>query len=382
MAEKILVVDDDPETVRIMQLFLQRLGYTTLGATAGPEAIDIARKENPDLIILDVMMPGMDGYQVARSLHRLPETSMIPVLMVTARSAAEDKTKGYESGADIYLTKPVHQMDLAANIKALLLQRQARKAALNGRGYVVGVIAAKGGLGVSTVALNLAAAYQKAYNVKTIAAELRPGQGTWADELNLPAGQTLGSLLQLEPEKITPSLIESQLASTTFGVRLLLASNFSAEPTFQNSPAQYEAILSGLCGLASLIVLDIGTYFSTTVHAILRACSEVIVITEPQPLAVMQTARLVEYLRKLEFGASKPFTLVSINRTSASNTLTASEIENQLRRAITLGIPPAVELASVAIKNNRPMFLMPPEGLVHQQYRKLAEITKTHADSV
>lgn len=382
MAEKILVVDDDPETVRIMQLFLQRLGYATIGANSGPLAIAMARKENPDLIILDVMMPVMDGFEVARSLHRLPETSMIPILMVTARTSMEDKTKGYDAGADIYLTKPVHQMDLQVNIKSLLMQRQARKAALSKHGYTVGVIAARGGLGVSTVALNLTASYSKAFNTKTIAAELRPGQGTWADELNLPLTQNLGNLFQLEPGQITESVVENQLTTTTFGPRLLLASNFSIEPTFHSNPAQYEAVLAVLCGMAPLVVLDIGTYFSQAVHSILRECNEVLVVTEPQQLAVMQTGRLIDHLRELDFGASKQLTLLSLNHNSASTSMSVSQIEEQLKRSIALGIPPAVELASFAIKNNKPMSLAQPDSLAAQQFRKLAEMIKAHVDSV
>lgn len=380
MAEKILVVDDDPETVRILQLFLQRLGYTTVGATGGVEAIEQARKENPDLIVLDVMMPGMDGFEVARSLDRLPETSQIPILMVTARTTLEDKTRGYEAGADIYLTKPVHQMDLQANIKALLSQRQARKAAAASRGYVVGVLAAKGGLGVSTLTLNLAVSYARKFQSRVIAAEIRPGQGTWADELNISSIHTLNQLLALEPGKITPTVVEEVLTNTNFGVRLLLSSNFSVMPTFHNDSAQYQAIINALSGLATATFLDIGTYFSEVVPTILDLCNEVIVVTEPQPLAVKQTGRLIERLRALDFGASRQLNLVSLNHTRADNSLSVSQIEASLQRPVSLGIPPAVELANFAIKQNMPMAIAQPDNLIALQYTRLAELVKKHAD--
>ena len=160
MAEKILIVDDDPETVKFISIFLRRQGYEPVEAHDGIEALRIADQQAPDLIVLDVMMPGLDGYEVARNLRRKPETALIPILMFTAKTQTEDRLAGYEAGVDIYLTKPIHPVELQANIKALLTQRKARAQSLANKGYVVGVVAAKGGLGVSTIALNLAIGVQ------------------------------------------------------------------------------------------------------------------------------------------------------------------------------------------------------------------------------
>src|SRR4030065_2095625 len=121
MAEKILVVDDDEDTVKFMVLMLTRLGYQVVTAPTGMQALEVAHREHPDLIILDVMMPGMDGYEVARSLRRHPETAVTPILMFTAKSKVEDKVTGYETGVNISLTTPIHPVDLQANIKSLLI---------------------------------------------------------------------------------------------------------------------------------------------------------------------------------------------------------------------------------------------------------------------
>ena len=101
--------------------------------------------------------------------------------------------------------------------------KHARKT-LSEKGYIAGVLAAKGGLGVSTVALNLALYYQKKTNKKVIAAELRPGQGSWAAELNITQVNGLSNLLQLNQPEITPASVEPQLQNTSYGVWLLLAS--------------------------------------------------------------------------------------------------------------------------------------------------------------
>lgn len=382
MAERILVVDDDPETVRIMQLFLKRLGYDSIAAHTGALAIEMATREHPDLIILDVMMPGMDGFEVSRSLHRLADTAQIPILMVTARATPEEKTRGYESGADIYLTKPVHAMDLQANIRALLEQRRARKMALAGHGYLVGVIAAKGGTGVSTVALNLAVTYAKQYKVPAVAMEMRPGQGTWADELSLSNNHALGNLLKLPPQQITQSMVEDSCMPALHGARLLLSTSFEVDPVFHNDPGQYEAILYALSQVAPLAVLDIGVYFSPVVPVILDHCSEVIVVTEPQELAVRQTCRLVDLLRARDFGGSRPLTVISYNRARSETSMTVSQMENTLSRPVALGFPPAQELATYALRQQLPLGQAQPESLTARQFEKLAELVKAHVEGV
>lgn len=380
MAEKILYVDDDLDSQQLMKLYLTRLGYEVLTAKNGEEALDTAHAALPDLIILDIMMPGMDGFEVARNLRRLPDTDAIPILVVTARNAVEDKARGYESGVDSYLTKPVHKVDLQSNIKALLLQREARKAARISQGYLVGVMAAKGGLGVSTVALNLAVAYAKKYKTHCIAAETRPAQGTWADEMSLNGPPGLPELLKRAAGEITPAAVEDHLTETSFGVRLLLASNLSAEPVFADDAAQYEAITGALCAMAPLVTLDIGL-FGPSAPALVRACNEIVVVIEPQPLAVKQTGRLLGLLREYDFGTTRHLTLITLNHTRSDSLMSVSQVEAALQRPVTLGLPPALELSAYARNQRTPMYSAQPDNLTVQQFNRLADIVHKHGET-
>jgi DNA-binding response OmpR family regulator len=106
MAEKILIVDDDLDTLRLVGLMLQRQGYEIVAANSGEQAVTMAQGENPELILLDVMMPDMDGVEVTRRLRAEPSTRDIPIIMFTAKTQVEDKILGFEAGADDYLTKP------------------------------------------------------------------------------------------------------------------------------------------------------------------------------------------------------------------------------------------------------------------------------------
>ncbi len=120
MAEKILIIDDDVDTTRLVCLMFQNLGYQTVAANDGRQGLVKTSQEAPDLVLLDIMMPDMDGYEVARRLRSNPETTRIPILMFTAKSQAEDRIIGHDAGADDYLTKPTHPTQLQAHVQALL----------------------------------------------------------------------------------------------------------------------------------------------------------------------------------------------------------------------------------------------------------------------
>ena len=124
---KILIVDDSVDTVDLLNKRLSFEGYRTLSAYNGQEALKQAAEHNPDLIVLDVMMPDMDGYEVCERLKASKNTRYIPILMLTAKSGLEHKIKGLDVGANDYLGKPFDYKELSARIKSLLALKSARE---------------------------------------------------------------------------------------------------------------------------------------------------------------------------------------------------------------------------------------------------------------
>lgn len=129
MSKKILVVDDEKHIVRLVQINLQKAGYEVTTAGNGREALESVDKEQPDLIVMDVMMPEMDGFAALQKLKEDPKTAEIPVIMLTAKAQDEDVFKGWKSGADLYLTKPFNPAELLTFVKRIFESQSAEKGA-------------------------------------------------------------------------------------------------------------------------------------------------------------------------------------------------------------------------------------------------------------
>jgi len=118
-SKKVLVVEDDRDILQLVKMYIEKEGFRTLSASNGAEALRQARTEHPDLIVLDIMLPELDGLEVCKKLRMAPQTSVLPIIMLTAKSEESDTVVGLELGADDYVTKPFSPKALVARIKAL-----------------------------------------------------------------------------------------------------------------------------------------------------------------------------------------------------------------------------------------------------------------------
>jgi two-component system alkaline phosphatase synthesis response regulator PhoP len=125
MKQRILVVDDDKQVVRLMRAYLEQAGYEVLPAYDGETAVHILRRERPDLLLLDLMLPGRDGYDITRMVRGDSSLAHIPVIMLTARVDDTDKIVGLELGADDYVTKPYNPREVVARVRARLRSQES-----------------------------------------------------------------------------------------------------------------------------------------------------------------------------------------------------------------------------------------------------------------
>ena len=378
MAEKILIVDDDLDTLRLVGLMLQRQGYQISAATNGQQGLEKAVEEAPDLILLDVMMPDMDGYEVTRRLRQNPSTIATPILMFTAKAQMDDKLVGFEVGADDYLTKPTHPSELQARVRTLLARVGEKKASgvseANGnKGYVVGVLAARGGLGITTLASNLAAGLYARTKNEVIVAEMLPGQGTLNLELGLESRKGLVDILSMSKvSDITRDAVQDALTTHGSGIEVLAASDRPRDMHLTSQVANYQAMISRLAVSARFVVLDLGVGIQQFASKVLPMCDEVIIALEGVPNTITHTKSLVEDIVSL--GVHKRnINIVLNNRVRSDTQLPSSQVQTNLGHEIISTLTPAPELFVQAARMQMPAVLCQPDSLTARQINKLVD---------
>jgi pilus assembly protein CpaE len=375
MPQKVLIIDDDIDTLRLVGLMLQHQGYQISAASSGEQGIAKAENEQPDVILLDVMMPDMDGYEVARRLKKDPRTQSTPILMFTAKSQLEDKVAGFEVGVDDYLTKPTSPGELQSHVRQLLehaRDRDVAAAAAARRGHAIAVLGTRGGLGVSTLAVNLAAGLHVRSQSKVILAELTPGQGTLGLDLGAPNQRALSDLLTAQPEQITPERVSAALVPHSSGLQLLLASENPHDISLLGQTQQFEAVFDCLASLAAFIVMDLGSALSPWAEKILPLCQDQILVTEASQNTITQTRHLIDELTALDIDPAA-ITVVLNNRIRFEAQLPWTMAQQGLGHPIAATLSPAPELMATAARRHLPAVVAMPEDVTSQQILTIAD---------
>jgi len=380
MAEKILIIDDDLDTLRLVGLMLQRHGYEISTASKGELGLKKAFEECPDLIVLDIMMPEMDGYEVARQLRENKLTAKTPILMFTAKTQLDDKVAGFDAGADDYITKPTHPFELQSHVRTLLARvgqqvDDSETAIPETKGFVIGVLSASGGSGVSSLATNLGSGLFQKTQADVVLAEFTPGQGSLAHDLGLGDGTEGGltTLLSASPVNISRSAVAAQLIPHNSGFKTLLASNQPDDIHLSDNIAQYENLLARLSTLGRFILLDLGTGLAPFTQRLLPLINELIVVFEGSADAITSANALIKNL--VELGVSDGHLSVVVNnRTRSENQMSFAEVQKELGHPIAATLTPAPELFQQAARLNLPAVICQPGSLTTQQLGQLVDL--------
>ncbi len=376
MNEKILIIDDDVDTLKLVGLMLQKQGYQIVAAGNGVQGLAHAQAENPDLILLDVMMPEMDGYEVARQLRANALTANTPILMFTAKTQLDDKVTGFEAGADDYLTKPTHPTELSAHVKALLARSSKGKIATTPlptekRSLTVGVIAPNGGQGVTTVTVNLADSLHQVSKADVVAAELRPGMGTLGPDLGEANPQALRELLSAKLSDLTRQTIEGKLHLHSTGLRILFGTTQPKDGLLPSAPALMEALVNRMSYLTPYLIIDLGSGLTPLTQKLLPACNILLVLVEPALNAAQRSKALIADLAELT-GSRKNIHSVVVNRVRSDTQISMTQVEQLLGQAPLIAITPAPELVYTAARMKTTAVSSQPDSLTAQQFSKLA----------
>src|SRR6476660_7947520 len=332
MAAKILVVDDDPNVQRLLQYTLKQEGYDVVIAGDGEAGYRLWGSESPDLILLDVMIPKLDGYQVAIKIRAEEKSVHVPIIMLTAEREVEQKVRGLRAGADDYLIKPFHPAELLARIKSLLA-RFAPRDSLVGRpplGRAFAFYGAKGGVGTTTIAINAAIALHRELGRKVC---LIDGNLQFGDHrVFLDLGLDRKSIVDIvTAPAIDTDLIRNVIVKHDSGIDLLLAPP-SPETAELVRPEHLPFITDQLTSMYDYILVDVDKRLDDVNLGVFEAAEAVYVVMTAD-LSCLKNVRLIlETMNHLGYPPAK--VQLVLNRSNAFTGINVKNAEGALRRTI------------------------------------------------
>ena len=347
--DRILVVDDNKLAAKMVRDHLVSKGYKVSVAFNGEEALAQVKSDVPDLVISDLMMPGMDGYELCRRLRRDPAVAEVPIILLTARGRIDDKEAGFEAGADDYLVKPVVPAELELKVKVLLSRAKAARTVSEAK--VISVFSLRGGVGVTSLAVNLAVSLAQMWQVEVPLIDLALESGHGALMFDLKPKYTLAELAQRTEESVIEELLDGYLARHESGVRLLAAPPSPAQADLITPPFLH-TVLPMLKRKFEYIVLDTASSFSELTLAALDLSDLIIVVLSPDLASLKVSAATMDVFQALDY--PKERLAVVINWTFPREGLPQKNIEAALGLPINAVIPYERTLFVEAINSGVP----------------------------
>lgn len=366
---RILVVDDSRLAQKMIGDRLKTAGYSVVTAYNGEEALAWLEREVPDLVISDVVMPGIDGYELCRRMRKEPRLVNVPVILLTARGGISEKVAGFEAGADDYLVKPFDPVELELRVKALLARAWALTSGeQKPRGKIISIFSLRGGAGVSTLAVNLAVSLAQAHQQDVPLVDLALESGHAALMLDLRPSLTWADLAQQDPAAVDLEMIQRTLARHASGV-LVLPAPLSPALAELVKPGIAEAILSKLAENYPYVVVDTSSTLSDVTLAALDASDTIALVLAPDLASLKVAAAALEIFESLGYPPSR-VDLV-LNWTFPHGGLPQKNVEAALHKTIQAVIPYEKTAAVQAINRGVPLVLLDPRSLASEAIRKL-----------
>jgi CheY-like chemotaxis protein/MinD-like ATPase involved in chromosome partitioning or flagellar assembly len=388
--QKILIVDDDAGLARLVGLILSRADYEVHHAQTGAEGLAKVVELRPDLLLLDVMMPLLDGLEVCRRIRANAATSQLPIIMLSALEQVEDKVRGLEAGADDYIAKPVDAKELTLRVRSLLHRASFNQPPPS---RTLAIIGAKGGVGATSVALNVGVMIARAGRSVSLI-ELRPAGATLRFQLRLRTAHDLGELLALEPELIRRPEVERRLVRHTSGLQILLGPPYASDHPM--TAAHVERLMDVLTPISEHVIIDLAPLMQGEgQRRALELAEQIALVTEPEPLSVQCAALQAQRLK--EWGTFDRMNLVIMTRSAAAMHMNRVEVENRLgmgsgepqaasrwepralevdirvRQGVAAVIPAAPELFQHSVREGVPITLIEPSNPAARALHDLAD---------
>jgi pilus assembly protein CpaE len=362
MPAKIFVVDDNEMNLKLVSAVLKKEGFEVFTAVSAEEALRTIVGVSPNLAILDVMMPDMDGYELCRRLRAIPQISSIPIIMLTALSALNERLKAFDAGADDFIAKPFQPLELTARVKVLLRHAvsQSRREG-NAQGEVTAVFSLRGGVGVSSLAANLSIGFAQIWSQPVALVDLALVNGMSALMLDLSLRNSWGDLASIQANEIDREVIDRVLLKHDSGVSVLAAPRFPQDAERLDGE-QVARVLQLLRKEYHYLVLDLAHDFSAPNLAALDEADRIVLMMAPELASVRCASMALHAFQQLNY-PDKKIVLV-LNWVFKGQGLPRLEIEKTLEHKIDMVVPYAeITLVTALTLGKPPVFAAPASPL-------------------
>ncbi|OQY44823.1 MAG: hypothetical protein B6242_11815 [Anaerolineaceae bacterium 4572_78] len=370
---KILVIDDDINALKLLGYTLHKAGFEVVIAQNGFDGLKKLKAQMPDLVVSDLMMPRMDGYEVTKRIRSNPETANIPIIMLTAKSQVADKVKGFEVGVNDYVTKPVMPAELIARIKAHLVRRAPTAGKVKRKkSKIIGFLGVKGGVGVTTLVTNLGMAIQS-IGKRVILADFQPMGASVCQYFGQINDNSLRNMLREPANAITKDTLKNTLMPYKQKLQIL--------PSIRGVQMQHQpinsnhakVILKSCAELGEFVLADLGCTVFKSTDDILQVCNQVCLVLAPNRLAMELGQNMLQYLNILELDRDK-IGIILVNQSQARHPYTKDNVQDTLDVNVLAILPPMSKLAYQSLQKRTPAFELQTENPFNQQLKALAEV--------
>jgi pilus assembly protein CpaE len=360
---RVLLIDDEQFYFKLIQKALKEADFTLEYAKSGNEGLAKIPSFEPEMLIVDLKLPELDGFEILKRLRRDPKFSYVPVIVITSKDELSEKLRAFELGADDYLVKPFQPEELVARMGILARRGRAMQIAQKEATSVsdatfVTVHSLRGGLGCSSIVVNLGLAFQKLWGKRTLLVDSVLTAGQVALLLDAKPTATWENLVGVEPENIDDAIVGEIIGSHKSGIRYIASPRYPiAADTFSNETLKL--LLEKIKGLNDFVVVDTSHDFSDMAIQMLSTSSTILLVLAPEMASLRTTVSAMEIYDRL--GISLDKVKIALNNNSSNPAIKQAQLEKVLKRTIDFVLPYEAGEVNRALNFGQPFILTNPD---------------------
>jgi len=372
---RVLLIDDEQFYFKLIRKTLKEAEYDLEYVKSGSEGLSRIPSFEPDMLIVDLKLPEMDGFEILERLRRDPKYSHMPVIVITAKDELSEKLKAFELGADDYLVKPFQPEELVARMGILARRGKAMKMVRDmetinkSTATVITVHSLRGGVGCSSIVVNLGLAFHKLWGQQTLLIDGVLTAGQVALLLDGKPGATWENLVGVDPENFDDVVVSEMMVPHKSGIRYIASPRYPiAADTFTNDTLHQ--LMEKIKAQNEFVIIDTSHDFSDMTIQMLSMSSLILLVMAPEMASLRTALSALEIYDRLGIPLEK--VKIALNNNSSSPAIKQAQLEKVLKRSIDFVLPYEAGEVNRALNFGQPFILNNPDLQICLNLEKMA----------